>query len=184
MKSQQFKSKLLSLYYGNPIKDMKLIVVANDSQLLTSHFLHEILKSANKNVALLAAERPFSISMLHKFLSDAWKSGADFVITTAPKKSLENDVFCSLPIYETLESEKNLLKSAKIFAQTSNIKLLNSKNYKQGTELTLAVNSEILNLATFATGDQVVPAAISAVALAKPLNIPSENITDGLANYE
>ena len=37
--------------------------------------------------------------MLHKFLSDAWKAGANYVIVTVPADTLRNNVFYGLPIH-------------------------------------------------------------------------------------
>ena len=99
-KLQKSKSKLLSTYYGNPIKDMKLICITGSAgKVTTAHFLHEILHAASQHVAILASDSEIKASMLHKFFADAWKAGANYVIVTAPAESLKKDVFYNLPIY-------------------------------------------------------------------------------------
>ncbi len=64
-----------------------------------ANYVHEILKAAGQPVAILASESPFKVGALHKFLSTAWKAGANYVVVTAPAKSLEKDVFIGLPVH-------------------------------------------------------------------------------------
>jgi len=71
-----------------------------------------------------------------------------------------------------------------IAKSTANAKLLHSKSYKKGTELTLAFGSDIINLATFATGESAIPSVIAAATLAHALNLPTDAIIDGIANYD
>jgi len=98
-KRQRTKAKLLSNYYGNPIRDMKLICITGTSGKSTvAHFLHEILKAAGQHVAVLASDTPIKTAVLHKFFSDAWKAGSSYVIVTAPAESLKNNVFYGLPV--------------------------------------------------------------------------------------
>lgn len=99
-KTLKLKAKLLSSYYGNPIKDMKLIVITGTTGKTTvAHYVHEILRAAGEQVAVLASDQPFKMGMLHKFLSDAWKAGANYVIVTAPATTLQNNIFYKLPIH-------------------------------------------------------------------------------------
>lgn len=99
-KSQKVKAKLLKSYYGNPTKDMKLIAITGTTGKSTvTHYVHEILRAAGEQVAVLASDQPFKMGMLHKFLSDAWKAGANYVIVTMPAESLGNNVFYGLPVY-------------------------------------------------------------------------------------
>ncbi len=71
-KSQKIKARVLKSYYGNPLKDMKLIAITGTTGKTTvAHFVHEILKATGEQVAVLASDQPFKIGMLHKFLSDA-----------------------------------------------------------------------------------------------------------------
>ena len=98
--SQRLKAKLLKSYYGNPTKDMRLIAITGTTGKVTvAHYIHEILRSAGEQVAVLASDQPFKMGMLHKFLSDAWKAGANYVIVTVPAKDLKENVFYGLPVH-------------------------------------------------------------------------------------
>lgn len=97
--SQKLKAKLLKSYYGNPMRDMKLIAITGTTGKTTvAHFVHEILRASGEQVAVLASDQPFKIGMLHKFLSDAWKAGANYVVVTVPAEGLRDNVFYDLPI--------------------------------------------------------------------------------------
>ena len=99
-KTGKLKAKILSTYYGHPIKDMKLICITGTAGTVeVANYVHEILKAAGQPVAILASESPFKVGALHKFLSTAWKAGANYVVVTAPAKSLEKDVFIGLPVH-------------------------------------------------------------------------------------
>ena len=98
--SQKLRAKMLKTYYGNPIKDMKLITITGTTgKTIVAHFVHEILRASGEQVAVLASDQPFKVGMLHKFLSDAWKAGANVVIVTMPAEALRNNVFYGLPIH-------------------------------------------------------------------------------------
>lgn len=98
--AQKLRAKLLSTYYGKPIKDMKLIAITGSvGKCTVAHYVHEILNAAGEQVAVLASDAPFKTAMLHKFLNDAWKAGANYVIITTPATSLKNNVFYGLPVY-------------------------------------------------------------------------------------
>ena len=98
-KTARAKAKLLSAYYGNPIRDMKLIAITGTTGKSTvAHFVHEILRAAGQHVAILASDTPIKTTVLHKFLSDAWKAGANYVVVTAPAESLKDNVFYGLPV--------------------------------------------------------------------------------------
>jgi len=100
VRSQKIKAKLIKTYYGNPIKDMKLIAITGTTgKNEVAHYIHEILRSAGERVAVLASEQPFKLGMLHKFLSDAWKAGANYVIVTVPNEGLRDNIFYDLPVY-------------------------------------------------------------------------------------
>lgn len=97
--SQKLKAGILKAYYGNPVKDMKLIAITGATGKVTvAHYVHEILRASGEQVAVLASDQPFKVGMLHKFLSDAWKAGANYVIVTVPAGSLRNNVFYGLPV--------------------------------------------------------------------------------------
>ena len=227
--SQKIKAKLLRSYYGNPTKDMKLIAITGTTGKMTvAHYVHEILKSMGEQVAVLASDQPFKIGMLHKFLSDAWKAGANYVVVTVPAEALKNNVFYGLPVTvaamtdfvtarltdmtpeEYLDTEKTLFdmkpeivvlnhddlnygtfadfkgtKETVTFGQSgTDVKILNSKLYPRGTEATISVRAEIMNVATFVVGETAVEYMAAAVAIAEGLKIPSDKIVDGIANYD
>lgn len=97
--SQKMKARFLKSYYGNPTKDMKLIAITGTTGKTTvAHFVHEILRASGEQVAVLASDQPFKIGILHKFLSDAWKAGANYVIVTVPAEGLRDNVFYGLPV--------------------------------------------------------------------------------------
>lgn len=99
-KTGKIKAKLLDKYYGHPIKDMKLICITGSTgKVEVAHFVYEILKAAGHPADILASEEPIKICKLHKFLSNAWKAGSNYVVVTAPADSINNDVFYGLPIY-------------------------------------------------------------------------------------
>lgn len=99
-KSSRLKAKLLSAYYGNPMKDMKMITVTGTTgKTEVAHFVHEILKEAGQPVAIFAAPTKFKISALYKFLSEAWKAGANYVVVTAPIEAVNEGVFDELPVH-------------------------------------------------------------------------------------
>lgn len=226
--SQKIKARLLKSYYGNPMKDMKLIAITGTTGKTTvAHYVHEILKAAGEQVAVLASDQPFKVSMLHKFLSDAWRAGANYVIVTVPAEGLRDNIFYGLPVYiaamtnfvtsglndmtpeEYLDNEKTLFdmkpeivilnhddinydhfaefkgKETTIsFGQTSSdVKILSSKLYARGTEATLSVQSEVLSVATFLPGETAVSYMACAAAIASGLKIKSDNIIDGIAEY-
>ena len=225
---QKIKARLLKSYYGNPLKDMKLIAVTGSTGASTvAHYVHEILRAMNEQVAVLISDQEFKMSMLHKFLSDAWKAGANYVVVTVPPEGLANNVFYGLPIHvaamtnfvtsglkdmtpeEYIDCEKTLFdmkpeivvlnrddanydafesftgsKQTLTYGQTGgDVKILNSKLYPKGTEATLAVNSEILSVATFVPGETAVSYMACAVAIAKGLGIAEHRIIDGIAEY-
>ena len=97
---QKLKAKVLKSYYGNPMRDMKLIAITGTTgKVVVAHYVHEILKSAGEQVAVLASDQPFKMGMLHKFLSDAWKAGADYVVVTVPAEGLRDNTFYGLPVH-------------------------------------------------------------------------------------
>jgi UDP-N-acetylmuramoyl-L-alanyl-D-glutamate--2,6-diaminopimelate ligase len=96
----RIKAKILNTYYGHPARDMKLIVVTGmTGKTAVAHFIHHIINEAGERVAVLASESEIKTGMLHKFLSDAWKAGANYVVVTAPAESIDDDLFAELDIY-------------------------------------------------------------------------------------
>lgn len=95
----KFKAKLLTAYYGRPLKDMKMICVAGTTgKVAVANMVHKILEAAEQRVAILATDQEIKMGTLHKFLGDAWKAGANYVVVTASGDSLAKGVFYSLPI--------------------------------------------------------------------------------------
>ena len=97
---QRLKASALKAYYGNPMKDMKLVAITGATgKTVVAHFVHEILKASGEQVAVLASDQSFKLGTLHKFLSDAWKAGANVVIVTVPAETLRDNVFYGLPVH-------------------------------------------------------------------------------------
>ena len=226
--SQKIKAKLLKSYYGNPIKDMKLVAITGTTgKTIVAHYIHEILRASGEQVAVLASDQPFKMSMLHKFLSDAWKAGANYVVVTVPAEGLRDNIFYGLPVTvaamtnfvtaglhdmdpeEYLDNEKTLFdmkpeivvlnsddlnydtfaefkgkKETVTFGQSgADIKILNSNLYPKGTEATLSIKSEVISVATFVAGETAVSYMACAAAIANGLGINTDNIIDGIAEY-
>ena len=226
--AQKVKAKLLKSYYGNPAKDMKVIAITGTTgKVIVAHYVHEILRASGEQVAVLASDQPFKMSMLHKFLSDAWKAGANYVIVTVPAEGLRDNIFYGLPVNvaamtnfvtaglhdmepeEYLENEKTLFdmkpevvvlnsddlnydtfagfkggKETIVFGQSgADVKILNSKLYPKGTEATLSIKSEVISVATFITGETAASYMACAAAIASGLGISTDNIIDGIAEY-
>ncbi len=59
-----------------------------------------------------------------------------------------------------------------------------SKLYKAGTEANLATGSQNFDIATFLTGEEVVPQMAAAAAAASLLSIAPDTIIEGIASYE
>lgn len=100
LKAQKIKVGLLKSYYGNPVKDMKVVAITGTTGKTTvAHYVHEILKASGEQVAVLASDQPFKLGMLHKFLSEAWKAGANVVIVTVPAETLRDNIFYGMPVH-------------------------------------------------------------------------------------
>ena len=226
--AQKVRAKLLKSYYGNPAKDMKVIAITGTTGKVTvAHYVHEILRASGEQVAVLASDQPFKMGVLHKFLSDAWKAGANYVIVTVPAEGLRDNIFYGLPVNvaamtnfvtaglhdmepeEYLENEKTLFdmkpeivvlngddlnydtfadfkgsKETIVFGQSgADVKILNSKLYPKGTEVTLSIKSEVISVATFIAGETAVLYMACAAAIASGLGISTDNIIDGIAEY-
>lgn len=137
-KSQKIKARVLKAYYGNPLKDMKLIAITGTTGKTTvAHYVHEILKAAGEQVAVLASDQPFKMGMLHKFLSDAWKAGANYVVVTVPAEGLRDNVFYGLPV--TVAAMTNFV--------TSGLKDMEPEEYikNEKTLFDMKVNIVVLN---------------------------------------
>lgn len=178
-KSQKIKAKVLKTYYGNPIKDMKLIAITGTTGKTTvAHYVHEILRVTGERVAVLASDQPFKLGVLHKFLSDAWKAGANYVVVTVPAEALRDNVFYGLPVkvaamtnfvtagLDSMEPEEYLDNEKTLFDMKPEIVILNrdDKNYDtfekfKGKEKTLTFGQsspdvKILNSKLYTKGTE------------------------------
>ncbi|MBQ3293073.1 hypothetical protein IJG93_02080 [Candidatus Saccharibacteria bacterium] len=180
-RSQKLKARFLRSYYGNPTKDMKLIAITGTTgKTVVAHFVHEILRATGEQVAVLASDQPFKMGVLHKFLSDAWKAGANYVVVTVPAEGLRDNVFYGLPVNvaamtnfvtaglndmtpeEYIENEKTLfdMKPEIVILNHDDLNYDSFRDFK-GTKQTLAfgvsggdikiLNSKLYNKGTEAT---------------------------------
>ena len=147
-KSQKMKAKLLKSYYGNPMKDMKLIAITGTTgKTIVAHYIHEILKAAGEQVAVLASDQPFKMGMLHKFLSDAWKAGANYVVVTVPAEGLRDNVFYDLPV---MVAAMTNFVTAGLKDMTPEEYLENEKTLFDMNPEIVVINSDDKNYDTFA----------------------------------
>ena len=125
---------------------MKLIAITGTTGKVTvAHYVHEILRATGEQVAVLASDQPFKMSMLHKFLSDAWKAGANYVIVTVPAEGLRDNIFYGLPInvaamtnfmmagLHDMEPEEYLESEKTLFGMKPEIVVLNSDDINYDT---------------------------------------------------
>lgn len=146
--AQKMRARLLKSYYGNPIKDMKLIAITGTTGKTTvAHYVHEILKAAGEQVAVLASDQPFKIGMLHKFLSDAWKAGANYVVVTVPAEGLRDNVFYGLPI--TVAAMTNFVATSSFSDMTPEEFLENEKTLFDMNPEIVVLNHDDLNYPAF-----------------------------------
>lgn len=146
-KSQKLKARFLKSYYGNPIRDMKLIAITGTTgKTIVAHYVHEILKAAGEQVAVLASDQPFKMGMLHKFLSDAWKAGANYVVVTVPVESLRDNIFYGLPV--TVAAMTNFVTSS-LQDMTAEEYLENEKTLFDKEPEIVVLNHDDLNYETF-----------------------------------
>jgi UDP-N-acetylmuramoyl-L-alanyl-D-glutamate--2,6-diaminopimelate ligase len=100
LSKNRLKAKFLGTYYGHPARDMKLIVVTGTTgKVTTAHFIHHIISESGERAAVLASEDEIKPGALHKFISNAWKAGSNYIIATAPAEAIEDDLFAELDIF-------------------------------------------------------------------------------------
>lgn len=146
--SQKIRAKLLKSYYGNPAKDMKVIAITGTTgKVVVAHYVHEILRSAGEQVAVLASDQPFKMSMLHKFMSDAWKAGANYVVVTVPAEGLRDNIFYGLPV--TVATMTNFTKAG-LSGMTPEEYLDSEKTLFAMKPEVVVLNSDDANYDTFA----------------------------------
>ncbi len=116
-KLQHMKSKILSSYYSNPAKDLKIIAITGKSgRDVTAHFLKEIIKFQDQKVDIISD--PSTVSELYKHISTIWKSGANYVILTITSAGLADHLLYQLPIYETINTDSGTEENSPILMQT------------------------------------------------------------------
>ena len=204
-KKQQLHAKVLKSYYGNPLKDMKLVAITGTTgKVMVAHYVHEILKATGEQVAVLASDQPFKMGMLHKFLSDAWKAGANYVIVTVPAEGLRDNIFYGLPVHvaamtnfvtaglsdmepeEYLENEKTLfdMKPEYVVLNRDDINYDTFSEFK-GTKGTLtfgqsSADVKILNSKLYAKGTEATLSLNSEIVTAATF-VPGETSVSYMA---
>lgn len=101
-KVQKVKAKFAAAYYGNPAKDMKVIVViGKDGKATVAHFVQEILKATDPRAGLvdLSAERALTAGVLQRQMSKSWKEGANHVVVVVALDDLKNQPFDGVPLH-------------------------------------------------------------------------------------
>ena len=85
--------------------------------------------------------------------------------------------------YETFSEFRGTKSTVNYGLSGADVKILNSKLYPKGTEATVSLNSEIITVATFVPGETAVSYMACATAIAKGLEIETDKIIDGVAEY-
>lgn len=218
---RKIEVKLLQFYYGNPAKDLKLIIVAGNSGVnTTAHYIHETLKLADAKTGLvLNAKTP---AKFYHRLAKIWRNGANHAVIAAPIATIRRFTFYNLPVHsvvvtntkdtsdfrETLlnlfKAEPNFLivnhddigysylsqvhvkKSTISYGKdiSSDIRINRIKLYKQGTEVNLNYNGQFIDFATFVLGEESGYYMAAAATAGFAMSYSSDNIVDGIANYE
>lgn len=189
-RKQKIKAKLLKSYYGNPIKDMKLIAITGTTgKTVVAHYVHEILKATGEQVAVLASDQPFKMGMLHKFLSDAWKAGANYVIVTVPAEGLRNNVFYGLPVevaamtnfvtagLEDMTPEEYVETEKTLFDMKPNMVVLNHDDLNYDAFADFKGAKKTIDFGMTGTGVKILNSKLYAKGTEATLSIHSEIIT-------
>lgn len=188
--SQKVKAKLLKSYYGNPAKDMKLIAITGTTgKTIVAHYIHEILRAAGEQVAVLASDQPFKMSMLYKFLSDAWKAGADYVIVTVPAEGLRDNIFYGLPVnvaamtnfvtagLKDMEPEEYLESEKTLFDMKPEIVVLNNDDLNYDTFAEFKGSKETLSFGQSGADVKILNSKLYPKGTEATLSIKSEVIS-------
>ena len=188
--SQKVKAKLLKSYYGNPAKDMKLIAITGTTgKTIVAHYIHEILRTAGEQVAVLASDQPFKMGMLHKFLSDAWKAGADYVIVTVPAEGLRDNIFYGLPVnvaamtnfvtagLKDMEPDEYLDSEKTLFDMKPEIVILNSDDLNYDTFAEFKGSKETLSFGQSGADVKILNSKLYPKGTEATLSIKSEVIS-------
>ena len=189
-RKQKIKARLLKSYYGNPIKDMKLIAITGTTgKTIVAHYVHEILKATGEQVAVLASDQPFKMGMLHKFLSDAWKAGANYVIITVPAEGLRDNVFYGLPVevaamtnfvtagLEDMTPEEYIDTEKTLFDMKPNMVVLNHDDLNYDTFADFKGVKKTMDFGMTGTGVKILNSKLYAKGTEATLSIHSEIVT-------
>ncbi len=172
------------------MKDMKLIAITGTTgKTVVAHYVHEILKAAGEQVAVLASDQPFKIGMLHKFLSDAWKAGANYVVVTVPAEGLRDNVFYGLPVtvaamtnfvtagLSDMEPEEFLENEKTLFDMKPKIVVLNHDDKNYDTFATFKGGERTINYGQTSSDVKILNSKLYAKGTEATLSIKSEIIS-------
>ncbi len=187
---QKLKARVLKSYYGNPMRDMKLIAITGSTGKVTvAHYVHEIMKAKGEQVAVLASDQPFKMGMLHKFLSDAWKAGADYVIVTVPAEGLRDNIFYGLPVYvaamtnfvtaglRDMEPEEFLKNEKTLFDMKPEIVVLNHDDINYNTFAEFKGSKKTLSFGLSSSDVKILNSKLYAKGTEATVSIQSEITT-------
>ena len=197
---RKIEVKLLQFYYGNPAKDLKLIIVAGNSGVnTTAHYIHETLKLAdaktglvlNANIAApIATIRRFTFYNLpvHSVVVTNTKDTSDFretllnLFKAEPNFLIVNHDDIGYSYLSQVHVKKSTISYGKDIS--SDIRINRIKLYKQGTEVNLNYNGQFIDFATFVLGEESGYYMAAAATAGFAMSYSSDNIVDGIANYE
>lgn len=187
---QKLKAKMLKSYYGNPMKDMKLIAITGTTgKVAVAHYVHEILRATGEQVAVLASDQPFKIGMLHKFLSDAWKAGANYVVVTVPAEALRDNVFYGLPVtvaamtdfatagLNDMEPEEYLANEKTLFDMKPGIVILNHDDLNYDTFAEFKGKDKTITFGQSSTDVKILNSKLYAKGTEATVSLNSEIVT-------
>ena len=188
--SQKLKAKLLKSYYGNPAKDMKIIAITGTTgKMVVAHYVHEILRAAGEQVAVLASEQPFKMGILHKFMSDAWKAGANYVVVTVPAEGLRDNIFYGVPVtvaamtnfvtagLRDMEPEEYLESEKTLFAMKPEIVVLNSDDINYDTFAKFRGSQETIKFGQSGADVKILNSKLYSKGTEATLSIKSDIVT-------
>jgi hypothetical protein len=203
-------AKVLSFYYGNPAKDLRLIVVASDVDSPLPELIHNIVTAAGEKSAVVSAKTAVA---LQRALSKTWKKGTNVVVISAPLKALAGlpvDVLLTdrisapasvvngvskMPNYLVLNrddlsypalKDTRAAKSTKSYGhhREADTRVDSFKPYRTAIEARLSLGNRVLDVAAYLTGEPAPGLLAAAATVADILGIERDVIVEGLAAYE
>lgn len=208
---KKFWAGVIREYYGNVTKDMKIIGVAGeDERGIVAKMMFESLKKADMKAALLVGAEDFGLTRFNKFLSNAWKKGADYVVVSMSPKMVKKRLFEGIKMELLVVVGENGIKKAgevmelkarKIVACSEDLEYENDfvgygkgigirvrlgkvVEYKKGTEAELVIAGQKVVVATFLVGDKVGLAMAGVMAGATEMGIEVETVMEGISEVE